>query len=205
MLVALALAGCGNSANPMVRTAPASTATGADGRLDTTPTPLTLADLDRYPKGSAQAAVFNLIFWAQWGNEFGVYDSYDPVPARVVGFRDLIGSYAAARPGLVTVSPRLVAVRSTSAGAFVALDFLAKDRPPTHDSFVLRRRRGQWRVLFDTVLERSLAIYAQYRTSSDPTQPPDGRSIRAAARAVERYRLAVGPAAIRRSRSGATP
>jgi hypothetical protein len=188
----LVVAGCGSSGgqNQMVRTGQSQAAVGADGQLKRNPDPLRWSDVQRARKGSAPAAVTELLFWAQWGSFPNVVAAYDHDIVKTVGSSNIAGAFAAGRASLVATRPRINDVRPTRSGTVVTVDLFSVAAAPSHESFVLRRRSGAWAVAFDTMLERNLAGYVQGRKQSldDPAGTLSPRAVRAGAEAARQYR-----------------
>lgn len=176
LLSAIAVGGCNTSNDSrIVRTTAEQPETLPNGRLKSQPSPMTLADVERHPAGSPQKAVMQLLFYAQWGSLPNVVEGYAPQVLRRVNAQDIAGAYAMQRPALVALLPRIVGVRKTKEGRFVAVQFVSTG-PPQANSFLLQRTRGQWKVIYDTVLDRSLAEFAT--READPSPTPSKRAVR---------------------------
>lgn len=190
VVAAIPLAGCneGSPDDRIVRTTENRPEVLRDGRLESQPSPLTVADINRQPPNSPQKAVLELLFFAQWGGLPNVTRAYIPEVVRRVTEHDLSGAYALQRSTLATLLPRVIGVRRSTSGRLVAVRFASATGPPVDDSFVLRRLSGQWKVVHDTFLERALAQFAVTRV--DPSPTPSARAQRAGLAAVERFRAA---------------
>ena len=167
-----------------------SVAVKADGSLEEDPPPLTLRDVQRQPAGSAQERVMRLWFLAQWGNIPAVVALYDPVVRREVGVELLSGGYAVQRPVLLASRPRIAYTTSTELGMTVGLDVYRRGAPPLRDSFLLRKSRDGWSVVYDTVLERAFTSYAQFSLNADPSAKPSRDAVRAGKASAARFRSA---------------
>lgn len=192
VVAAIPLAGCNGDRldDRIVRTTENRPEVLPNGRLKSQPSPLTVADIKRQPPNSPQKVVMELLFFAQWGGLANLKSAYSPAVLDRVNERDLAGAYALQRPALVTVLPRIVAVRKTASGRLVAVRFGSTAGPPSEDSFLVRRRRGQWRIVYDSLLDRALAQFVQTRV--DPSPTPSARARRAGLAAAERFRAASG-------------
>jgi hypothetical protein len=184
------ISGCnsgGDSSGAMVRTGTVPVRTTPSGRLTSEPSPLTLADVGRFPVGSAQRAVMQLLFWGQWGNLPAVAASYDARVVQHLGESTLRETYDWLASSLVATRPLIAGARRSGPYTFVAVELLTKDNPPTHDSFLLRPVAGGWSVVYDTVLDRALNGYTTQRVAADPNHP-SARAQRAGAAAAKAYR-----------------
>jgi hypothetical protein len=200
-VLGLALAGCGGSdSDQMVRSGTPQVEQKADGRLTSTPAPLTVAEVEQQPGDSAQRAVMQAIFWTQWGNLPAVIDLYDDRIVDILGVARITGGYDYLRPELSTARPRVVSTRTDHGGQFVSIELASTRGAPAQEGFLLRRRGGVWRIVYDTLLER--AIEGATLARLDPGDPtPDRDAQRSAARDAELYRSAY-PSIARAERSG---
>ena len=160
--IAVLLAGCSDddTSGEFVRTGPVPVETDDHGRLNAKPSPLTLADVARQPEGSPQRPVLELLFSAQWGYLPAVPDRYDPRIVSGLGRRQIVQAYGRLGKTLVETRPELRESRREGDDAFVSVELLTTEDGPTEESFVLARRRGDWKVVYDTLLARSLAANA---------------------------------------------
>lgn len=179
--------GGGGSPDEMVRTGTIPTRTTAEGRLATEPAPLSLADVARYPEDSPRRAVAQVLFWAQWGNIPGAIDLYDRRVIRLLGRAEMAASFGWVAPSLTSALFRLRGVARSGTATFVGVDLLTRQYPPGHESFLLRRTPDGWRIVWDTLLARSLAGSVVARLAPDPRDPSFAVRRRALA-ATERYR-----------------
>ncbi len=171
----------------MVRTGAPKVEVGANGRLNANPAPLTLKDLSRFKSGSAEAAVMQLLFWTQWGNLPSIVDAYDPRVVRRLGVSNLTGAYSWLRPQIASSKAQLLLVRRRGTTRFVGIELLSKDADPTRESFLLRRSEGEWRILYDSLLEQALKAHTVARLSGDSPRP-SSRVVKVAERAAQQYR-----------------
>jgi hypothetical protein len=171
----------------MVRSGTTPVVQKADGTLSATPSPLTLRDVGKQPDDSAARAVMQLIFWAQWGNLPAIFNIYDSRIAGTLGVSKIAGSYEYLRPDLLTSRPRIIATQPSGGGEFVSLELTSTRGAPAREGFLLRRRGGAWRVVYDTLLER--ALNGSTIAELAPGDPTPSMSVRrAAARAAGLYR-----------------
>jgi hypothetical protein len=155
LVLAAALAACGESVhdgNRMTRTGALPVRIGNGGRLVAQPSPLTLADLRRYPAGSPQAQVMRTLFFAQWGGLNAVADTYTPAVRKALGDTVIDAAYGYNRFGLATALPRLRSVRSDGSTATVTVTFFTHERPPQSGTYMLSRVHGTWRIGYDSAL-----------------------------------------------------
>ena len=153
VVLAAALAACGESVHDgsrMTRTGTLPVVVGAGGKLVAQPSPLTLADLRRYPAGSPQAQVMRTVFFAQWGGANAVADAFTPAARTALGDNVIDAAYAFNRLGLTTALPRLISVQSDGDTATVMVRFFTHERPPQTTTYVLRRIDGTWRIGYDS-------------------------------------------------------
>jgi hypothetical protein len=144
-------------------------------------------DIEKQPKDSAQRAVMQLIFWVQWGNLPAVVDAYDSRVVSGLGVTKITGTYDYLRPDLLTSRARITATRPSGGGQFVSVEFASTTSAPTRDGFLMRRRAGVWRVVYDTLLERGIDGYTT--SQQDPGDPtPSIAARRSGARAAQGYR-----------------
>jgi len=113
---------------------------------------------------------------------------YSPQARRVVGDSDIAGVYAQQRSTLARSLLQVREIRDSRAGTSIALSVLSTDRPPSYETYLLRRRRGQWLVIHDTVLERGLVPYVQSRRLGAPGGRGEARALSAGTAASRRYR-----------------
>jgi hypothetical protein len=188
-VLALACAGCGTNEATSPGTADKAPKQRADGRLAVDPAPLTFADIERRPAQSAERAVIELLFWAQWGSTPNLVAAYDPVVREALSTSWIGGAYAMRRPAIAVAQPKVERVEKTDLGTVVTLRVLSRAAPPALHSFTLRRRGAYWRVVHDTFLEDALAAYVQ--TINDP-DPQDANvplpAFKAGIQASRRYR-----------------
>jgi hypothetical protein len=191
LVVALAsaslLAGCNSGSEKMVRTGSQPARITADNRLDSDPSPLSLADVARFRAGSPQRAVMQLMFWAQWGNFPAIPDSYDSRVVRRLGIPRITDSYSWLAPSLVSAKPRFVAYRRVGRDAFLGMELLTRQYAPTRDSFVLHPSSAGWKIVWDTLLARSLSGYTTSRLVPN-SGTPSLRARRAGDAAAKAYR-----------------
>ena len=175
----------------IVRTGSEAPQVGTGGQLKAEPGPLTLADLRTQPKGSAMAAVMELWFWGQWGSAPNVVAAYHTDVHTSVGAPNIAGAFSQQRDAMVSSHPRIVEVRRTPLGRFVALEVLTTTNPAARESFLLRRQRGRWVIIHDTLLERAVAGYVQTLVQEriDPSaSKPSPRAVRTGSAAARNYR-----------------
>jgi len=184
----LVLAACGGSGtDQMVRTGTVPIEQKADGRLAANPSPVTIADIDKQPANSAQRAVMRLFFWARWGNLPAVVDTYERRIIDGLGVTSIAGTYDYLRPRLLLSQARIISTRTSGPGQFVALELASTAGPPTREGFLMRRRNGAWRAVYDTLLESAIEGYTISEQEPDRAKPSLAAK-RKGARAAQRYR-----------------
>jgi hypothetical protein len=157
-----------------------------DGRLTADPPPLTKADVDRQPTNSPRQAVIRLWYLAQAGHP-NVTSMYEPAVQQSVGLPELIGAFSLARSTFAVAWPRVVKVVPGAAGTTVDVLAFTKGAPPARETFVLRRRRSDWRIAYDSLLATWLEAYVQ--SVHDAGAPAPSKAGRAAGlQASKRYR-----------------
>ena len=190
--VAMLVAGCGGSdsgTDRMVRTGEADPKVTAEGKLASNPSPLTLKRLDELDAGSAEQSVMTLFFWAQWGNLPAVVDAYDPAVLDEVGVSAITGSYAWLRPSLLASQPHIISVERGGKNTFVGLELRTTTAAPTRESFIVHRVDGEWRVAYDTLLDRGIHEATIARLNPDPTAKHQPVTVlRKAEAEAQRYR-----------------
>jgi hypothetical protein len=160
----------------------------ADGSLSTNPPPLTLADIEKAPPGSATAAVLRLWYWGEWGSVPNILGAYQPAVIRALTAEDVAGAYALWRNSLQTGRPEVISELKGPRGSVVELRVRRRDSPPQNYSFTLRRAGKTWYVLYDTLLETAIQSYVQLLTLRDPRAKPTPAAVRAGVAAVRRFR-----------------
>jgi hypothetical protein len=162
-----------------------------EGSLAEVPGLMRLRDVRKARSGSASEKVLELWYWAQWGSIPNIIATYDPTVVSEVGASDLAGAYSLQRSYLAAARPELVDESESDGFAFVTLRALRADDKPQSLGFTLRRTGGEWRVVFDTLLESALATYVQYRNTPDPnSRNVPVAAVRAGIEAARKYRLA---------------
>lgn len=192
IVIAVLAAGCsvdGDDDNQMVRTANGDIEQLPNGKLERTPPPLTLAAVERERKGSVRAVLMELFFWAQWGSAPNLVDPYDPAVVRSLGVRPLTGAFSLLRTQLADAQPRVISTARRNGLAFVAVELASKENEPQRESFLLRRVRGDWKIVFDTLLERGLKSWGEFRAAGRPRTSPAAAAA-LGDRVAERYRSA---------------
>ena len=163
-----------------------------DGSLTVDPKPLSLADVERQPAGSARRAVIQLWYWAQWGSTPNVVAAYAPAIVTALSATDVAGAYSQKRASMVTSQPRIVdEVKGAGDDTVVLVQALRRNSPPENLSFTLVNDTDGWKIVSDTLLEDAIAAYVQFRNTPDPnstTVPPS--AARAGVEAARRYRTA---------------
>jgi hypothetical protein len=81
----------------------------------------------------------------------------------VAGRRSLAGAIAGQRPDLQDVSPVVVGEETRPLGTLGTLELYEPDSSPATYSYLLRRRKGRWIVIFDTLTQSALEAGAQKR------------------------------------------
>jgi hypothetical protein len=191
-----AVAGCGSGDGGdtparQTRTGPATPNITADGRLDRAASPLTIAAIEKLPSNSVQETIMTLWFYAQWGASPNIVAMYDPRARTALGSSRIASAYSQARPEVLAAVPRIVGRRRIATRTLVLVDVLSKDAPPSHESFLLVKRFGSWRVLHDSFLERNIVPVVrsevQLRVAPRATKSV-GEAELAGSRAAARYR-----------------
>jgi hypothetical protein len=186
------VAGCGGSdsgSDRMVRTGEADPKAAADGQLASNPDPLTLKSLDEVEEGSPEQAVLTLLFWAQWGNIPAIVDVYDPRVIDALGVTAVTSAYSWLRPYLVVSQPRLISVKRTGENTFLGLELRTTSGAPQRESFVMHRVGDEWRVRYDTLLDRGIYGATIERLNPDPTaKRQSNKVLQEAEAAAQTYR-----------------
>lgn len=181
---------------------------GSDGRLMADPAPLTLKDVDSQPRNSPQQALYRMLFWAQWGNPTKTLASFDEDVLKVLDV-SVLSTLGWLRPGLLKLQPRIVEVAPEGKTAFVGVEFLSKLSPRRRESFLFRKGRdGEWKILYDTLLDRGLAQYSLYSETGSATPKEEaGEATKKAESLARAYKTVVveeeGAKALRSGRSRA--
>lgn len=139
-----------------------------DGSLSQPPAPLSLQDVEKQSDGSAARAVVELWYWGQWGSVPNLLASYDPAVLDAVGTENVAGAYAGQRGFLVASNPNVLEEVEGPSGTVVNIEALRQNQIPVEYSFTLREQDGEWRIVFDTLLESALASYIQTENTPDP-------------------------------------
>lgn len=183
----------------MVRSGTVPVQRKADRSLTSNPAPLTVEDVENEPRGSARRAVMQLIFWAQWGNLPAIVDFYDSRIVGKLGVSQITGTYDYLRPEMLSSRPRVVSARPSGSGELVSIEFSTARSAPIREGFLVHRRDGAWRVVYDTLLERAIEGFTIAQAQ------PGARTASAGARrrgalAAQRYRDAYA-SLVRRGRA----
>jgi hypothetical protein len=160
----------------------------ADGSLADDAPPITLQDIKNEPRRSVRRTMLSVWFYGQWGSVPNILPLYEPFVRRAVGDRLILGAYATQREQMLASRPRIAYVRRTSVGTLVGLSVYRRGAVPLRDSFLFRRRNGKWRILYDTILERTFNSYQQFTDSADPAQKPTRKAVLAGKAAADRLR-----------------
>lgn len=182
---------CGGEASNITRTGSTALEQRADGSLTRQPDPLSVADLERVPRGSPQATVLRLWFYGQWGSSVNAVRFYDQRVLRAIGDSSAAGAYVSQRLGMLDSHPKVRSVTRNPAGTLVKVDMLTISGPPRREFFLLRRQGAGWRIVYDTFLGRALPAYveAQMRPgTASPNAAASRDAIAARIDAVIRYR-----------------
>jgi hypothetical protein len=157
LCLAATLSACGGAGgpDPIVRTGPSPAIKQPDGTLSADPVPLTLMDVADERQGSPQQAVLKLLFWAQWGGAPFIAELYDEETIADVGLRSLTREYEDLRAELVELQPEVAFTCHQGDLVFVAIILRSRGQPRL-ESFLLRRRVGDWVIVSDTLVERGL-------------------------------------------------
>lgn len=150
--------------------------------------PLTYSEVTKQGKNTPGEAILLLWFWAQWGSAPNVIGMYDPRVAKELGPGNISGLYMWLRGTLVDLRPRIGTVIRKQNLAFVAVEAETANAPPARYSFLLRRTRGNWLILYDTLLGDSLPGYIAYKIDGQVSAHPSARARQQGARLADRYR-----------------
>ena len=145
-------------------------------------------------RGSPGAAVLALWDYLQIGAVPAAVLSYDPSVRRAVGVADLAGALSDQEAEVRLHRPRVVSARRTPAGTLVVLEAKGPERRLKY-SYFLRRTRGEWRVVYDSLLHSGLKAYVAGRAQNDltPAPEPSPAARAAGAEAASRFRaVAIG-------------
>jgi hypothetical protein len=103
----------------------------------------------------------------------------------------IAGAYAADRSYMLQTVPRIISVEHRGGRTLVAVALLTVSAPPSYQSFLFVRRRGQFRIMYDTFLEAALASYGQQleqeKINPLATKPAAG-AVAAGVRLARRFR-----------------
>jgi hypothetical protein len=158
-LLGVALTGC--SVDEPSPTEQSSTARSADVPQPA-PEPreqqfLTRADVEEYPRGSPERAVFEFWFRVQYRDLLSAYESLTPEFRReFAGSLRRFGTYVMADYPRWLTNPRLLFVRTEGNEAMVALAYRNTAGAGERSSFSLRRTPAGWAVAYDFYLANRL-------------------------------------------------
>jgi len=180
LLVCLVPLGCGGSKQEVIgRTGATPVKVNAGEELSAMPDPLTLTQLAR-ASGPARP-VLQAVLFAQWGAPEAAAASYAPRVHRALGEFLLQQALAYGRAEALGARPVIVGVTSVGGRTIVLVTSQHYASPPARDSYTLVQARGQWRILYDTVLERDLSGYVSSALSASGR---GGQAAKAAADAI---------------------
>ncbi len=162
---------------------------------------LSRTDLNKYRRGTPEAAVMRLWYFAQLGSAPNVAAFYHPRVLRSLSVSRVVGAYDLQRETFLASRPKPVIRESTPAGMMIRLEVtstLRDGRPipatqrlaKTVETYILRRRGDDWVIIYDTVLRRALPTYVQSITGpftkNDRTGEREG--IKQGRQAAQQYR-----------------
>jgi hypothetical protein len=186
VLLAIGASSCGSGDSRTRAAAATPTATASAPRLAM----LSTTDLDKAAAGPART-VLTLWFWAQWGSWPNVVTAYAPAVRANVGDGDIAGAYQQQRGSMEMLRPEIHDIVKTPKGTLVTTVLRPAGGPVVPDSWTLRQAKsGQWQIIHDTFLERSVGGYVQGVTQgrvAPAATKPDPRAQRAGAKAREGY------------------
>jgi hypothetical protein len=179
--------GCGSVSSRVVRTGPLPVSTTPDGRLNSGPLALTLADVTRFPPDSPERVVMRILFDIEWGYAADAVVRVDPAIVRAVGATELISAFRLLRGMIVAGYPVIGRLQFFGRGVVVNVNVLSSDHAPVHHVFVLRRVGGHWSDVYDSTLLSGVAFAAENRIQS-LGRPLSQRALNAGNQAEVSYR-----------------
>jgi hypothetical protein len=126
-----------------------------------------------------------------------VLSDYDQSIVNRVGARNALGAIDTMATLTAGTQPRIARHRLTKAGELIVVSLVRTPRAAsTRYSFVVRRGRGGWKILYDSLLAQGLQTYMVAVGSPDPAKP-SARSARNAAHVLSALRFAALPRSVR--------
>jgi len=120
-------------------------------------------------RGSPGAAVLELWRYVQVGAIPAAVFSYDRRVRRGVGPAYLAGALQTQQPVAARLTPEVVLQDKTPRGTLVVVNATGEDVVSRQISYILRRDGKQWKILYDTLLEKAIPEYVQQRAQPDLT------------------------------------
>jgi hypothetical protein len=142
------------------------------------------------PTSEPEGTPVRVLRYVQVGSEAAAATLYHPRAVQTVGLDRLTRSLALRRPTLSGADLRVSLRDQTTAGPLIGV---AASGPggDVEYSFVLRRSRGRWLVIYDSLVGDALGelVQTDVQRSIDPSvTKPSSKAVAAGARAQRRYR-----------------
>jgi hypothetical protein len=161
-LIGLAVAGCGGADKPDIeRGTPKDVSEGQNNVRTEVEKALTQAKPD-----SPDHTV--LLLWKRTQQRLDALsaDLYDPKVVNTIGFPALQGALNQQRSVYATYSPRITDRETAKGGDILTVTATTRfendeDTDEITATFVLRRSKGDWLIIYDTLLEDGLAAFAR--------------------------------------------
>ena len=148
---------------------------------------LTVKQVEEAGAGTPRAAVTRLFFFAQWGSAPNLIGSYSPGTVRALGPRNIAAGYAVLRRQLLATRPQITGELETSRGVLVNVELRREQGASQQESVLVRRRAGEWMVVYDSFLARGLELSVRLDSGQvDPNRAPPA-AIREARSVLRRY------------------
>ena len=120
-------------------------------------------------------------------------EAYDQRVIRAISESDVLGALSLAAPTVSISSVRQIHRERNGARVALTVDAEVAGQAPTSSSYILLRRRRHWSVVYDSILNQSIAAFVQNRVqqSIDPrAKTPSPVAVSAGAAASGRFQRA---------------
>lgn len=141
--------------------------------------------------GSSPSAVRTFWRFLSIGALPGALEQYDERVVREVGIGTFAGMLANQQATLASTRLNPLTIENIAGGKLIVVESLPKVGAKTRYSFFLRKRQGEWRIVYDTLSANGLQSFVQQSVQRgiDPSaERPAARSTKAGDDAVQIYR-----------------
>jgi hypothetical protein len=197
VVLALVAAGCGGS-DRIARTTGVIPVVQKSGVLASTPSPLTLHDISQHPNGSPQRMLTTFWFLVQWGAAPEAVSYYSQNVRRAIGSDTIELALQNERSALQDAEIKVVGSIRNSSGDTVSINLLTTGGPPQHESYLVRKIDGNWKIAYDTLLlgllPGTVALQRERQIGHTPNTAPSASALAAGQRVADKFTQLATPA-----------